>query len=246
MANSLSYKANIWLGKYILYQETVILDAGNTSDTAIVITLPNGYNLKISKAGVAACTKTITAWNTDANAADWSNIKKDLKRWGWDTTPESGTYLCMIDLDLLTNSAYYPGGSLTQYFDYEKASGIDASFPNVDVVSDGVYKFVSTVGVYDITSSPVEDLVETRRILSFAVSDQGLATKIDDYFDKHADESIPLVTINTLRDLTMKLLMLQYSARYDFSRNSYTEANEKAVALESAISTGVFPYKSGV
>jgi hypothetical protein len=175
---------------------------------------------------------TIANIGTKITAYYNANLFGDLQKWGFDTTVTSKfLHISIADLKNADNSAK---------FTYKDSTGTTKTF-DYTILPDGVYKFL-TAGDTNPGAVPVDFY---SRNLSTAESDAYLATNINSYLTLQVDEAAYQQDIDTLKDLIMKLMIIQYGARYDFNNGYFTNANTKATAIRSIIDTGVYIFKPG-
>jgi len=238
---SLTFNSNIWGGKALLLQYSVVYGGGESGYVPkLEVLFPDNSLLTINVLAFAAKFGTLDDWNTAADPEYWSNMKLDLSKWNWLTIPESTASILLLPLEDLKDANRYPGGSLTEYFTYEDADGIPIEFPDVPSFPVGIYK-VTMKG----TVTGTTDRNDSRRVMCLSEIEDHIARYINMYTDLRSDENATRSEIETLRDMVMKLMMIEYTARYDFSRNKYEDSNEKIQSLKLICESGEYSYKSG-
>jgi len=156
------------------------------------------------------------------------NLLADLQKWGYDTDAlDLFMHISVDDLKAAGNSAK---------FTYKDAAGSVIPF-DYSVLPDGVYKV--------FTSGSGGTVTYTSRVLTTAVSDEYLSTSINSYLLLRADETAYKQDLDNMKDLVLKLMIIQYALRYDFSHGYYSEANIKAASLKTIVDTGVYIFKPG-
>ncbi len=234
---SLTFNSNIWGGKVLLLQYGVSYGAGESEYIpTLEVVFPDQSTLAINIAGVVANFGTIDHWDSNASAEYWSNIKLDLSKWNWLTLPEDSASLLLVSLDYLKDIANYPG-----WFSYTDSDGIAIDFPDIEELPVGIYK-VTMKGA--VTGSLIA-MNEVRRVMCLSAIEDHISEYITEYTELKSDDASTRQEVDELRDMVMKLMMIEYAARYDFSRNKYADSDEKIQALKLICESGVYSYKSG-
>ena len=225
-------KSTIRKGEALVLQ---ILSTGVYADfTAdsipVLMTFPDGSILSIKSTffldpnylAISTIGSKITAYYA-------TNLLTDLQKWGYDTDlTDKFIHISLDDIKSNLSKVSYTTSDLVDIpFSYTK-------FP------DGVYKLW-----VNGTATGAIDVDYTCRVLTTAVSDAYLSTSANAYLDLKQDETAYKQDVDNLKDLVLKLMIIQYAIRYDFSYGYYTNANVKADALKTIVDTGVFIFKPG-
>jgi hypothetical protein len=231
MATQVKFKSKIWQGATLLINDLSEFESGGSPTYSLAITLPDGSVLTLAD---GAFPDSNEIWDTIFTTLDSDYLEQDLIQSDWTeiipTDTETGYYVTAEDVaDVIDD-----GDATYVDSDGETADWSYTEFPA------GVYKLVLTVTV---TGTGAGTYTFTRYIVNMYTIEQDIYEYIEDYLEAHVDETIPKHQVDALRDMALKLQMIDFAVRLDLEAGNYTAANEKIAAIEDICDTGVYTFK---